>query len=393
MNRIFNHRHNARLVCVSLTIICAAYATSAGASDAPASQSAELTAADGMSGDDFGASVAMSNNTLVVGAPGQIGIGAAYLFAGSGITWTQVAKLTPSDGTTGGQFGFAVALSGNTVAVGAPRDGAVYVFVKPATGWQNMTETAKLTYPGVGGFAYCVAFAGGGKFLLVGAFFQNAAYVFEKPAGGWVTTTAPSANLVTPTGAIGFGTALAASGTTAVVSAYGTNETGAVYIFQLQTGVTSINASAALTPSDSGGFMGEAVAIDGDTVVAGAQGHDNGTGAAYVFVEPATGWTNETQTAELGPGGQLGTAFGAAVAVYEGTIFVGRPSGKVGAVDEFIEPAGSWANSGTPNARLQPAVSSNYVGEVVAFNGTILAVSDVSVNQFQGAVYLFQPQR
>lgn len=55
--------------------------------------------------------------------------------------------------------------------------------------------------------------------------------------------------------------------------------------------------------------------------------------------------------------------------------------------------AGGWINSGTPNARLQPSVSSNYVGEVVAFNGTILAVGDDSVNQFQGAVYLFQPAR
>ena len=321
-----------------LAMLCVACTILLEASSGPLSQSAELVASDGISHDNFGASVAMNETSLVVGAPGQIGIGAAYVFTGSGTNWTQVAKLTPSDGKTGAQFGYAVALSGNTVAVGAPMDSAVYVFVKPATGWQNMTETAKLTYAG-GDLGYCVTFAGGGKFLLAGAFFLNAAYVFEKPTGSWANTATPSANLVAPSGSTAFGTALAASGTTVVVGAHTTNNvSGTAYVYKLQSGVTNLEASATLTPSDSGGFMGEAVAINGNTVVAGAQGHDNGTGAAYIFIEPTGGWASETQTAELGPGGQLGTAFGASVAVYKNMIFVGRPSGKVGAVDEFIEP-------------------------------------------------------
>jgi uncharacterized protein (DUF2345 family) len=70
----------------------------------PGSQSAEITASDGTSGDDFGASVAMSGNTIVVGAPGQVGVGAAYVFTGSGTNWNQVAKLTPSDGTMAGSL-------------------------------------------------------------------------------------------------------------------------------------------------------------------------------------------------------------------------------------------------------------------------------------------------
>jgi hypothetical protein len=153
-----------------LAAFCVPGVATAQTSMNPGSQSAEITASDGTSGDDFGASVAMSGNTIVVGAPGQVGVGAAYVFTGSGTNWNQVAKLTPSDGTTGGQFGYAVALSGNTVAVGAPRDNAVYLFAGPATGWQNMIETAKLTYEG-GDFGYCVAFGGGGQFLVTGAFF------------------------------------------------------------------------------------------------------------------------------------------------------------------------------------------------------------------------------
>src|SRR5579863_363633 len=112
---------------------------------------AVLTASDGVSGDDFGTSVAFSGNTLVVGSIGSAGNGAAYVFINSGGLWTQVAKLTASDGVTGSQFGFSVGISGNTVAVGAPMQsggGAVYVFVKPGGGWADTTQTAKLAYGG-----------------------------------------------------------------------------------------------------------------------------------------------------------------------------------------------------------------------------------------------------
>lgn len=350
----------------------------------------QLGAADGASGDGFGSSVALIGSTLVVGSPYSAGVGGAYIFTGSGANWTQIAKLTASDGTTGSQFGYAVALNGNTVAVGAPVGGAVYLFVEPATGWANMTETAKLTYPGHGDLGYCVAFGGEGKFLLTGALSQNAAYVFAKPVRGWVTASAPTANLVPPAGATAFGAALTANGMTAVVGAYGTNnESGAAYIYPLQTGVTNINSVAALTPSDSGGFFATRLAITGNTVVAGAQGHDNGVGAVYVFVEPSTGWTDMTETAELTISFRGASAFGAGVAASTGVIFVGLPSGREGYVVDYTEPATGWTNSSTPNVEFAPSVGSNAFGEIVAFNGTTLAAGDFFFNQEQGAVYIF----
>src|SRR5580704_4662182 len=65
----------------------------------------------------------------------------------------KTAKLTASDGQQFDTLGWNVAISGNTVAVGAPGatigsnvgQGAIYIFVKPASGWANMTQTAKLT--------------------------------------------------------------------------------------------------------------------------------------------------------------------------------------------------------------------------------------------------------
>ena len=382
-------------VSVLLAGFCASSAIPAHAGITVVPPLAELVAADGASGDGFGSSVVLEGKTLVVGSPYSMGIGGAYIFTGSGATWAQIAKLTASDGTAGSQFGFAVAISGTTVAVGAPMQagGAVYLFVEPATGWGDMTETAKLTYTG-GGFGNCVAFGGGGKLLLTGGSFQNAAYVFAKPANGWITTSSPTANLVAPVGATGFGTSLTASGMTAVVGASGTNNaSGAAYVFSLQPGVANINSIAALTASDSGGFLGESLAIAGNTVVAGAQGHDNGVGAVYVFVEPATGWADMIQTAELTISVRGQTAFGAGVAVSASVIFVGLPSGRTGAIVDYIKPTTGWANSSTPIREFAPSITSDAFGEVVSFNGTTLAAGDFSFNQSQGAVYIFEAAR
>jgi hypothetical protein len=388
-------RRRAKLVGALFAIVCTSFSTSAQASDKPIAPVAQLTPSDGMSGDSFGSSLALSGNTLVVGSAYAEGAGAAYIFSGSGSSWTQIAKLTPSDGVTGGQFGYALAISGNTIAVGAPMSsgGAVYVFVKPATGWQNMTETAKLTYQG-DIFGYCVAFAGDGQFLLVDALFQSAAYVFDKPPTGWVNATAPTTILVPPSGSSGFGNSIATSGTTAVIGAPGTNNSsGAAYIFSLTAGVANINASATLTASDSGGILGNTLAFHGNTVLAGAQNHQDATGAAYVFVEPATGWTDMTQTAELTSGSSAQTAFGAALGLSTGAIIVGLPSGRVGTVDEFTQPSTGWANSAAPNFRFLPPIKSDNFGGILAFDGMTLAVGDYLANENEGAVDIFQPER
>jgi hypothetical protein len=79
-------------------------------------------------------------------------ISSALLREVPGLSWAQLAKLTSSDGQADDRFGFSVAVSGDTVVVGlSSADGsghnAAYVFVKPSTGWANMTETAELTRP------------------------------------------------------------------------------------------------------------------------------------------------------------------------------------------------------------------------------------------------------
>ncbi|MFQ5658676.1 MAG: FG-GAP repeat protein [Candidatus Methylomirabilales bacterium] len=113
----------------------------------------KLTARDGAASDHFGAAVALSGDTVVVGVSGDddrgSSSGSAYVFQRTGTTWTEQAKLTARDGAAFDQFGAAVALSGDTVVVGARFDddrgsssGSAYVFQRTGATW---TEQAKLT--------------------------------------------------------------------------------------------------------------------------------------------------------------------------------------------------------------------------------------------------------
>src|SRR5271157_1509708 len=120
---------------------------------APPPQLAELTASDGNYSDEFGRDVAISGKTVVVGAPlATVGSvyeqGKAYIFVKPESGWsnmTQVAELTPSDGSQQLEFGVsaAIAAGGNTIVIGST--GGAYIFVKPKNGWTNMTETAELS--------------------------------------------------------------------------------------------------------------------------------------------------------------------------------------------------------------------------------------------------------
>ena len=126
-----------------------------------ASQVATLNASDGSTNDHFGFSVSVDGDTVVVGAnlaDNDYGIdsGSAYVFVRPSTGWAnanETAKLTASDGRTVDRMGGGISVSGDTVVVGADGEdcgdgancGSVYVYVRPSTGWENTTETAKLT--------------------------------------------------------------------------------------------------------------------------------------------------------------------------------------------------------------------------------------------------------
>lgn len=115
------------------------------------SQQAVLTASSSVSGDDYGAPVAIQGDTAFVGAPsGDAGnLGAVYVYTRSGTTWTEVDKLSASDGVITDAFGYSLAVQGDTLVVGAAfaplpnyYTGAAYVFTWDGSSW---VERKKIT--------------------------------------------------------------------------------------------------------------------------------------------------------------------------------------------------------------------------------------------------------
>ena len=313
--------------------------------------------------------------------------------------WKQLAKLTEAKGRGEDYVGWSVAVSkdGSTVAVGTAGwcryhgdegcgQGAVLVFVKPATGWTDMAETALLLasdgQPGEY-LGTSVAISDDGSTIVAGAPYwpangqgNGALYVFVMPHGGWKNAT-QNARLTTTDGAdVNLGDAVALSGNTIVAGGETFNtDQGAAYVYvKPNGGWRNMTQSARLTPSDGkDADMGWSVAISGDTVVAGAP--LTGTGSegngAYVFVEPKAGWKNSTETAKLTASGGTGFELGRSVSISGDTIAVGAPRRRAdnGAVCVYVKPDGGW-RSMTQNATLTVPPEDNSLGYSVSADST-----------------------
>lgn len=308
-------------------------------------QAAKLTASDGSEWDMLGFSVSISGDTVVVSAIGdEYGLGSAYIFerdAGEPGNWVQVAKLTAFDGAAWHEFGQALSISGDVVVIGSNESACL--FEKPVTGWDDTIETAKLTasdgaaYDDFGGSVSI-----SGETVVVGAHQDDdngsesgSVYLFEKPVTGWDNLT-ETAKVTASDGAPGdeFGISVAISGDIVVVGAPGDDEngrlSGSAYIFERDAGgPDNWGEVAKLTASDGSEyhFFGESVATSGDTVVAGAYGdndHGIAAGSVYLFEKPDAGWTSMTETAKLtASDGAVGDSFGKSVSVSGDTLVVG----------------------------------------------------------------------
>jgi len=280
----------------AFTLVFALLLGSAAAASATEYLETEVTANDAAAGDWFGYAVAISRNTIIVGAPFDDDAGAwsggAYIFertaAGSG-SWEQVKKLVASDAAAGDEFGFSVTTSGNTVVVGAPDDGdsgassgAAYVFERDVGGSNNWGQVKKITASDAATgdrFGYAVAISS--NTIIVGARLDDdagessgGAYIFEREAGG-------------------------------------SNNWGQV---------KKLAASDA-TEGDEFGFS---VTIERDTIVVGAPFRSGSAGSAYVFERNFEGAENWGQVTRLGAGdADAGDQFGFSVSVSAATAVVG----------------------------------------------------------------------
>jgi FG-GAP repeat len=196
----------------------------------------KLTASDGMYGD----SVAVSGDTVVVGArlddDNGDDSGAAYVYQWDGSDWTLAKKLTASDGTEDDFFGTSVAVSGDTVVVGSGSlTGAAYVY--QWNGSDDWVETKKLTAgDGLASDLYGNSVSVSDDRIVVGAqggdLYTSAAYVYERNGGNdWVETKKLTAGNSSASGS--YGNCVSVSGDRIVVGdpAIGFH-TGAAWVYQ-----------------------------------------------------------------------------------------------------------------------------------------------------------------
>lgn len=368
----------------------------------PIAQQAYFKASNTGTGDLFGSSVAIDGDTIVVGALDEdsnaTGVngnqadnsadnaGAVYVFVRSGTAWIQQAYLKASNTNAGDLFGRAVAISGDTIVVGADGEDS------NATGINGNQVDNSLTNSG-------------------------AAYVFVRTGTTWSQQAYLKAS---NTGELDFfGLSVSISGDTIVVGAMGEDSSadgingnqadnsaigaGAAYVF-VRTGTTwSQQAYVKASNSEGGDNFANSVSISGNTFVAGANLEDsnavgingnqannsvNGAGAAYVFVRSGTTWSQQAYV----KASNTGTAdqFGASVAISGDTMVVGafseasnatgvngnqadNSAPSAGAAYVFVRSGTTWSQQAYLKASNTDA--SDSFGREVAISGDIVVAT------------------
>ncbi len=463
----------------------------------PIVQQAYLKASNTGWGDEFGFSIAVSGDTVVVGAPYEdsaatgvdgnqasnaaVDSGAAYVFVRNGSTWTQQAYLKASNTGAGDLFGAAVAISGDTIVVSAEYEdsaangvdgdqssdaasgaGAAYVFVRTGSTWSQQAYL-KASNTGAGDLFASVAVSG--DTLVVGAPYEDSAamgvdgdqssdampgsgacYVFVRRDGAWSQQAYLKAS---NTGTYDrFGWSVGVSGDTVVVGALTESSAatgvdgdqwndaagwaGAAYVFGRRGSTWTQEAYLKASNTDPGDEFGVSVGIAGDTVVVGAVYEDSAatgvdgdqssdaltqSGATYVFVRGARGWAHQAYLKASNTGG--GDGFGEAVAIAGDRILVGarwEKSAATGVDGDQSSDAAAFAGAAylfarrgatwTQEAYLKASNTGpgDHFGSAVAIDGDTLAISapweasgatgvdgDQTNNNFllAGAAYLF----
>jgi hypothetical protein len=285
--------------------------------------------------DYFGQSVALSGDTVVIGAIGEasnatgvngnqadnsaLNSGAAYVFTRNGSTWTQQAYLKASNSGAEDWFGVSVAVSDDTVVIGAP------VEASNAAGVNSNQVDNSASYSG-------------------------AAYVFTRSGSTWTQQAYLKASNSEANDY--FGVSVAVSGDTALIGAFGeassaigvggnqTNNSapnsGAAYVFSRSAGVWSQQAYLKASNSGADDYFGWSVALSDRTAIIGAYGESSSatgvagdgtnnsayqSGAAYVFTRSGTAWTQQAYLKASNTGEF--DSFGRAVAVSGDTAVIG----------------------------------------------------------------------
>jgi hypothetical protein len=348
----------------------------------------------------LGSGVAISTNTAVVGGGNSV-----YIYTRAKGRWPRrpTTVLNDPDTTDGAFFGYAVAISGSTLVVGAfvsdNLRGEAYIYVKGNSGWST-TPVATLADPDANPSNqdfFGVSVATSGSTVAVGALgyegFYGATYLYVDASSGW--PTAPTETLVDPSPEGGdFGISVTLSAETLCVGAEGTDSgQGGAYLYQegpsgWPTVPNVVLADPGATTKD---YFGASVALTTSGLVVGADGTDAGAGAAYLYTKNASDWLLSPTATFIDPSASAADQFGQSVALSGGTIVVGAENKTTYDGSAYLYTRHSKAWPSTPTRTLSdPGGSADGFGTSVAISPRFTVVGAWKTDSGAGAAYIYK---
>ena len=400
------------------------FASSASAVTPAIDEVAKLIASDGESSDYLGYSVAVDGDTALVGVYGDDDLGseagAAYIFTrDSAGVWSQQQKLTASDGAADDRFGWAVAVHGDTAVIGkeswdffAPPPGAAYVFTRDSAGiW---SEQQKLTaYDGEAGDYFGESVALSLDTIVIGAYGDDdagtesgSAYVYTRDSAG-VWSLQQKLTAISGTDNDWFGRSIDVDGDTAVIGAWGyyidsdgiAIQSGFAYAFTRDSSGVWTGQELSPNVNVDSEWYGRAVAVSGDSIAVGAYGDsqiDLGAGATYLFNRDSAGvWSLQQKL--IASDGAASDKFGFSVDMDGDNMVVGAYTDDDNGIDAGSAYVFTRDTTGVWNEQVKLLSSDgldyDYLGYAVGISAsTVVAgayLQDTLTAANAGAAYVF----
>lgn len=286
-----------------------------------------LIAPPGSGDDRFGWATAIEGRRIAVAAPtADEGRGAVYIYQWIADHWERQAHIVAPDGMPGDEFGRSIALRGNYLLVGAPlRDdigpgtGAAYVYRRNGADW----NLATVLYPDAGseGSAFGWNMAVNGDRAAISAHLDNdagldagAVYLFRHVGGEWLQSDKLTASDAAPSS--WFGSSMSFEETQLLVGAKNHGGHGAAYLFENDGLAWTEVQQFVPTDADPGDAFGAKCALAGNRILITATndlGTEHGVGATYLFTKHDDLWAEESKLTV--PDAEGGNRFGGAIAI------------------------------------------------------------------------------
>ncbi len=371
-------------------------------------ESEKLVAADGASFDQFGFSVAISGNTAVVAADRDDDYqGAVNIYVKNGVAWDLQQKLTGLDSVAEDSFGWSVAISGDTVVVGAYLDdiagtdqGSAYIFTRNGTVWSQQQRLSASDAAANDQFGVSVAISG--DTVIVGAFgddsFRGSAYVFARNGAIWTEQQKLTASVRAIDS--DFGWSVGISSDTAVVGSNREDaDRGSAYIFLRNGSVWQQQQKLVASDGTTFSRFGHSVSINGDSAAIGSVTDNVGgarRGSAFVFARNGGFWSEQQKL--IASDGAANDKFGGSIAIDGESLIVGAEGSDIGSANDrgaayvFSRSGNVWSEAQRLSAS-DGAASDFFGGSVAIGGGTILVggyLDDNGSTLDQGSAYIFE---